>query len=755
MQLFTDHRHPTMRGRYKSIFFLVISFTIIWFLIVHSSLPQSDELLSQNEQEQHPWISKETVDSKHKRKGHHESNSYTPLNSYGYMKYFHNFKNNNLLTITETLFYEFNSNPSFYLNSSLENSISQEEHKSECLRHNKITNFVDNYIRKEGNKLFSFNLLASNRIGLFRQIPDTRHVKCPDHRDSYRTIKLRASIIICYYNEAPSALLRTIYTILKRTPLSLLREIIIIDDFSQREYNYQIIKPLILADSTIPNDLIKIIRTNKREGLIRARLFGANLSMGDVLIFLDSHVEANQNWLEPLLLELQNSNQTIVCPIIDLINAETMIYSASPMVKGGMNWALNFKWDSVPSEKLMSYDDFIKPIETPTLAGGLYAIKRDYFYHLGGYDANMDLWGGENVELALRAWMCGGRVLILPCSRFGHIFRKSRPYGPKPNQLDTLMTNSHRTARVWLDEYIERFYDAQPDARYVDSGDISDRVELRKRLNCKNFTWFLENVYPDLLLIRQKLNEGVKQNKKQLFKQLPNNRMQRQANFKNSNSGTDRGMNGDIYSKRQLKTIDQFQIQSSQSDLCIESKDGYLAKGFSRLILNECAKLNESFKLKNQLWIETDLRDYRLGDVNSNQCLDIIKNLPLLRKCHNMGSFQEWKHESIHNLSNSEMDKNQTTINHTRIYNLSGGLCLGVEKVQVGEPIIVTICDKRVFNNDPQRGLSLRIRKDRMSPKWQTGSNYLQGRTFDKNAIAMEPLKPNQKWSLIQIQKDL
>ena len=130
-------------------------------------------------------------------------------------------------------------------------------------------------------------------------------------------------------------------------------------------------------------------------------------------------------------------------------------------------------------------------------------MDREYFYSLGEYDEGMDIWGGENIEISFRIWLCGGRMEIVPCSRVGHVFRQFRPYS-SPKGVDTATRNSARVAEVWLDGYKEHFYQLRPAARNMDIGDVSQRKELRERLKCESFRWFLDNVHPEQVVPGEK-----------------------------------------------------------------------------------------------------------------------------------------------------------------------------------------------------------------------------------------------------------
>lgn len=285
---------------------------------------------------------------------------------------------------------------------------------------------------------------------------------------------------------------------------------------------------------------------------------------------MDSHIEVNSDWLRPLVQRIYENAQTVTIPIIDIINHSTFEYSASPLVRGGFNWGLHFKWDPIPLTLLQKKSDYVKPIPSPTMAGGLFAISKKYFYSMGEYDSGMDIWGGENLEISFRIWMCGGSLEIIPCSRIGHVFRQHRPYG-SPNGVDTLGKNSMRVAVVWLDEYKKYFLQTRKDLAKIDYGDVSSRVELRKRLKCKSFAWYIKNIYPEMKLPNADQEEAKKRSRAKSLKI---------ARLRNRYNSRKKGSN---------KVFAIYQIQLSGTNLCIESeKEPTVKKGY--FVLKKCRK---------------------------------------------------------------------------------------------------------------------------------------------------------------------
>ncbi|XP_042189197.1 polypeptide N-acetylgalactosaminyltransferase 14 isoform X2 [Callorhinchus milii] len=337
-------------------------------------------------------------------------------------------------------------------------------------------------------KRHAFNHRESGRVPSNRAIRDTRHYRCSTLQ--YSPDLPATSIIITFHNEARSTLLRTLRSVLNRTPGYLIHEIILVDDFSDDPADCHLLTGL---------PKVKCLRNEQREGLIRSRVRGADTAQASVLTFLDSHCEVNRDWLPPLLHRSREDPTRVLSPVIDVINMDTFAYiAASTDLRGGFDWSLRFKWEQLSTEVKAQRTDPTQPIRTPVIAGGLFVIDKAWFNHLGKYDTMMDIWGGENLEISFRVWMCGGSLEIVPCSRVGHVFRKKHPYVFPDGNANTYIKNTKRTAEVWMDEYKRFYYTARPAAKGRPYGDVSSRVELRKQLNCKSFRWYLDTIYPEL-----------------------------------------------------------------------------------------------------------------------------------------------------------------------------------------------------------------------------------------------------------------
>nr|XP_010962609.1 polypeptide N-acetylgalactosaminyltransferase 6 [Camelus bactrianus]XP_045379475.1 polypeptide N-acetylgalactosaminyltransferase 6 [Camelus bactrianus]XP_045379476.1 polypeptide N-acetylgalactosaminyltransferase 6 [Camelus bactrianus]XP_045379477.1 polypeptide N-acetylgalactosaminyltransferase 6 [Camelus bactrianus]XP_045379479.1 polypeptide N-acetylgalactosaminyltransferase 6 [Camelus bactrianus]XP_045379480.1 polypeptide N-acetylgalactosaminyltransferase 6 [Camelus bactrianus] len=335
--------------------------------------------------------------------------------------------------------------------------------------------------KEKGYKKHCFNAFASDRISLQRSLgPDTRPPECVDQKFRRCPPLPTTSVIIVFHNEALQ-----------------------VDDASTDEY---LKEPL---ESFVKRlQVVKVVRQEERKGLITARLLGASVAQAEVLTFLDAHCECFHGWLEPLLARIAEDQTVVVSPDIVTIDLNTFEFSkpnrrGRAHSRGNFDWSLTFGWESLPPHEKQRRKDETYPIKSPTFAGGLFSISKSYFEHIGTYDNQMEIWGGENVEMSFRVWQCGGQLEIIPCSVVGHVFRTKSPH-TFPKGTDVIARNQVRLAEVWMDSYKEIFYrrnlQAAKMAREKSFGDISERLQLRQQLHCRNFSWYLNNIYPEMFV---------------------------------------------------------------------------------------------------------------------------------------------------------------------------------------------------------------------------------------------------------------
>ncbi|KAK3917688.1 N-acetylgalactosaminyltransferase 7 [Frankliniella fusca] len=349
---------------------------------------------------------------------------------------------------------------------------------------------------------YGMNIALSNEISLDRNIPDTRLSECKHW--NYPEDLPQASVIIVFHNEGWSVLMRTVHSVINRSPPQFLKEILLVDDYSDKED----LKGKLDEYITQFNGKVRLIRNKEREGLIRTRSRGALEAHGEVIVFLDAHCEVNTNWLVPLLAPIYRDRTIMTVPVIDGIDHKTFeyrpVYQDGHHYRGIFEWGMLYKENEVPSKEAHTRQHNSEPYKSPTHAGGLFAIDRKFFLSIGAYDPGLLVWGGENFELSFKIWQCGGSIEWVPCSRVGHVYRGFMPYNfgklaeRKKGPLITI--NYKRVIETWFDEkYKEFFYTREPLARYLDMGDISEQLKLKEKLKCKDFSWFMKNVAYDVL----------------------------------------------------------------------------------------------------------------------------------------------------------------------------------------------------------------------------------------------------------------
>lgn len=266
------------------------------------------------------------------------------------------------------------------------------------------------YVSKEeeelSKKIFEENQhngLASDKIARDRAIRDTRPTECQTRK--YLVELPSVSVVIPFHNEILSTLTRTVHSVFTRSPPELLKEVILVNDHSEKEHTYGPLEDYIKDHFDLKK--IRILVMPIRSGLMWARLAGARAASGDVIVFMDCHTEANVNWLPPLIEPIAENYKVCVCPYIDVINAKNYRYEGILTgTRGVFNWQFWYQFLPLrPGDQTNESD----PVETPVMMGcnalniyfycfflldnsfilGVFAISAKWFWELGGYDTGL------------------------------------------------------------------------------------------------------------------------------------------------------------------------------------------------------------------------------------------------------------------------------------------------------------------------------------------------------------------------------
>jgi glycosyltransferase involved in cell wall biosynthesis len=157
-------------------------------------------------------------------------------------------------------------------------------------------------------------------------------------------------------------------------------------------------------------------------GPARARNLGAQGAQGEVLLFCDAHLIVDDpDWIEKILAGFNGDNIGAVCPGIAASDSTGAVGYG-----GTLDSQLTFCWLAKPAAMQ----------DIPIGPGGCIAIQKNVFEEIGGFEENFPAWGFEDVELSIKMWLFGHRIVVNPEVKVYHVFRTKHPYPIKYAEVD-------------------------------------------------------------------------------------------------------------------------------------------------------------------------------------------------------------------------------------------------------------------------------------------------------------------------------
>ena len=310
------------------------------------------------------------------------------------------------------------------------------------------------------------------------------------------------SVVICHKNELVYSLMRSLSAIEARTPLQLLKEVLIIDDGSKTDSSTEIRN--FGQGLGLPG--INVTRNAESVGIAKCRHQGIRAATGTVIAILDSHMEVSDLWLESLLDIIYSKPRSLAVPLVHMINENLYPGIANQPIQP-YTYDMTYGYTTMHWNRGGPPDDNKSlPFPSPSLGGGAIVAYKKFLMEIYPEGVTKKyLWGIENNRLALRAWLCGDGVWMSACSQVSHLngpdlglkryggFFEMRSELQKESLAEILNFMNNEEDRSSL-LYRTFFSDQFNRQIYNMASEISRNFDY-KSLCSKDYSWYLDRVH--------------------------------------------------------------------------------------------------------------------------------------------------------------------------------------------------------------------------------------------------------------------
>lgn len=90
--------------------------------------------------------------------------------------------------------------------------------------------------------------------------------------------------------------------------------------------------------------------------------------------------------------------------------------------------------------------------ETMSLQGSAFMLTREKYWELNICDERFGSWGSQGIEVAVKTWLSGGRVMVLQTTWYAHLFRtQGLDFGfPYPNPVKSMEAAKKHAKNLFL-----------------------------------------------------------------------------------------------------------------------------------------------------------------------------------------------------------------------------------------------------------------------------------------------------------------